>query len=148
MIDTTTDQDMSALAAVETPPAPTMEQLQAPTISFKDRKVLMFLYDGVLKKPEKLRGLIRKGYAEVNDKNEIVPTVLGMLLIDFTVRQRNNAKDARKQKLNQQPRRKNKVNVFGQRKRRDIGDVPNGSVSSGDSGEVTDAAPTHISPTI
>lgn len=132
---------------VEKPPAPTMEQLKAPTITYKDRKTLMWLYDGKLKKPEKLRGLIRKGYAEVNDKNEIVPTVLGMLLIDFTVRQRNIEKDVRKAS-HHKPSRKNRVNVFGQRKHRDTGDVSDGTISLGDSGETPDPTPTHISETV
>lgn len=131
---------------IEKPPAPTMEQLQAPTITYKDRKTLMWLYDGSLRKPEKLRGLIRKGYAEVNEKNEIVPTVLGMLLIDFTVRQRNIEKDARKKSHNK-PSRKNRVNKFGQRKLRDTGNVSVGELDSGNSGEITNPTATHISPT-
>lgn len=125
---------------------PSLQELKAPTISYKDRKTLMWLYDGTLRKPEKLRGLIRKGYAEVNSENEIVPTVLGMLLIDFTVRQRNAEKDARKASRNVTGR-KNKVNNFGQRKNRDTGDVSNGSLSSGDSGEIRDTTTTHLSET-
>lgn len=125
---------------------PSLQELKSPTISYKDRKTLMWLYDGSLRKPEKLRGLIRKGYAEVNSENEIVPTVLGMLLIDFTVRQRNAEKDARKA-VSHVTGRKNKVNKFGQRKVRDTGNVSDGTLGSGDSGETGDSAPTHLSET-
>lgn len=73
---------------------PSLQELKAPTISYKDRKLLMLLYDGKLKKADKVNRLIKRGYAQMNLKGEISPTVLGSLLIDFTVRQRE--KDARK----------------------------------------------------
>lgn len=129
---------MSADALIVDEPVyqPSLQELQAPTISYKDRKFLMLLYNGKLKKPEKLRRLILRGYAQVDSKGEIVPTILGSLLIDFSVRAQEKEKHGRKQTPPRKPSRKNRINTFGQRRKRDSEPVSSGELDLGNSDTV------------
>lgn len=118
-----------------------LQDLQAPEVKFKDRKILMLLYDGKLKNPEKLRRLLRLGYVTVRD-GEYVPTIVGSLLIDFTVRERNKA-DARRQAKKQNVGKGSRISVV-ENQLRDYADVLDGQLDVGDSGEVVDVSESSI----
>ncbi len=111
-----------------------LQDIQAPTIKFKDRKMLMLLYDQKLKNPQKLARLLKLGYITVRD-GEYVPTIVGSLLIDFTIRERNKLNDRRIAKARKlKSVRKNDPIVRDEDGQADHGVVFDGQVDLGDSG--------------